>query len=92
MDNKMAAGLNLCMVLDWVPERIACLIRVFIAMLFPKFKGDTDSYFHEENLLCSTLDLFLTGTETTATAIRWALLYMATYPHIQGGATDGSFV
>ncbi|KAM9620025.1 cytochrome P450 2J2-like [Morphnus guianensis] len=48
-----------------------------------KFKGDTSSYFHEENLLCSTLDLFLTGTETTATAIRWALLYMATYPHIQ---------
>ncbi|XP_027604453.2 cytochrome P450 2J2-like [Pipra filicauda] len=48
-----------------------------------KFKGDTSSYFHEENLLCSTLDLFLTGTETTATAIRWAVLYMATYPHIQ---------
>ncbi|XP_054690173.1 cytochrome P450 2J2-like [Grus americana] len=48
-----------------------------------KFKGDTSSYFHEENLLCSTLDLFLTGTETTATAIRWALLYMAAYPHIQ---------
>ncbi|XP_076196168.1 cytochrome P450 2J2-like [Aptenodytes patagonicus] len=48
-----------------------------------KFKSDTGSYFHEENLLCSTLDLFLTGTETTATAIRWALLYMATYPHIQ---------
>uniref|UniRef100_A0A8B9ICW4 Cytochrome P450 family 2 subfamily J member 2 n=1 Tax=Anser brachyrhynchus TaxID=132585 RepID=A0A8B9ICW4_9AVES len=49
----------------------------------PKFKGDTSSYFHEENLLCCTLDLFLTGTETTATAIRWALLYMAAYPHIQ---------
>ncbi|XP_072789050.1 uncharacterized protein CYP2J40 [Taeniopygia guttata] len=48
-----------------------------------KFKGDTSSYFHEENLLCCTLDLFLTGTETTATAIRWALLYMAAYPHIQ---------
>ncbi|XP_030082587.2 cytochrome P450 2J2 isoform X1 [Serinus canaria] len=48
-----------------------------------KFKGDTSSYFHEENLLCSTLDLFLTGTETTATAIRWALLYMAAHPHIQ---------
>ncbi|XP_010178715.1 PREDICTED: cytochrome P450 2J2-like [Mesitornis unicolor] len=46
-------------------------------------KGDTSSYFHEENLLCSTLDLFLTGTETTATAIRWALLYMAAYPNIQ---------
>ncbi|XP_062437342.1 cytochrome P450 2J2-like [Rhea pennata] len=48
-----------------------------------KWRGDTSSYFHEENLLCSTLDLFLTGTETTATAIRWALLYMAMYPHVQ---------
>ncbi|XP_009687467.2 cytochrome P450 2J2 [Struthio camelus] len=48
-----------------------------------KWKGDTSSYFHEENLLCSTLDLFLTGTETTATAIRWALLYMAMHPHVQ---------
>ncbi|CAN0270036.1 unnamed protein product [Bubo scandiacus] len=46
-------------------------------------KGDTNSYFHKGTLLCSTLDLFLTGTETTATAIRWALLYMAAYPHIQ---------
>ncbi|PKU35690.1 cytochrome p450 2j2-like [Limosa lapponica baueri] len=57
--------------------------KVFIAVLFLKFKGDTSSYFHEENLLCSTLDLFLTGTETTATAIRWALLYMTAYPDIQ---------
>ncbi|RLV63279.1 hypothetical protein DV515_00018432, partial [Chloebia gouldiae] len=57
-----------------------------------KFKGDTSSYFHEENLLCSTLDLFLTGTETTATAIRWALLYMAAYPHIQGRATEGGAI
>ncbi|KFV45344.1 Cytochrome P450 2J2, partial [Tyto alba] len=43
----------------------------------------TNSYFHEENLLCSSLDLFLTRTETMATTICWALLYMATYPHIQ---------
>uniref|UniRef100_A0A8C0EQY3 Cytochrome P450 subfamily 2 J19 n=1 Tax=Bubo bubo TaxID=30461 RepID=A0A8C0EQY3_BUBBB len=34
-------------------------------------KGHTNSYFHEGTLLCSTLDLFLTGTETTPTAIRW---------------------
>uniref|UniRef100_A0A8C0EQW5 Cytochrome P450 2J2-like n=1 Tax=Bubo bubo TaxID=30461 RepID=A0A8C0EQW5_BUBBB len=32
-----------------------------------KFKGHTNSYFHEGTLLCSTLDLFLTGTETTPT-------------------------
>ncbi|XP_049735378.1 cytochrome P450 2J2-like isoform X2 [Elephas maximus indicus] len=41
------------------------------------------SSFHEENLVCSTLDLFLAGTETTSTTLRWALLYLAIYPEIQ---------
>uniref|UniRef100_A0A669PWJ0 Cytochrome P450 family 2 subfamily J member 2 n=1 Tax=Phasianus colchicus TaxID=9054 RepID=A0A669PWJ0_PHACC len=67
------------------PDCCFCNFTLLLSFFFlHKFKGDTNSYFHEENLLCSTLDLFLTGTETTATAIRWALLYMATYPHIQG--------
>ncbi|KFP23349.1 Cytochrome P450 2J2, partial [Colius striatus] len=43
----------------------------------------TSSCFHEENLLCSTLDLFLTSTMMSATTIHWALLYMAANPHIQ---------
>ncbi|KFO84894.1 Cytochrome P450 2J5, partial [Buceros rhinoceros silvestris] len=38
--------------------------------------------FQEENLKACVLDLLLAGTETTATTIRWALLYMATYPEI----------
>lgn len=77
----------------WVFGSIFSSIRVFMAVcFFPKFKGDSSSYFHEENLLCTTLDLFLTGTETTATAIRWALLYMAAYPNVQGRDTGGSFI
>ncbi|KFV48614.1 Cytochrome P450 2J5, partial [Tyto alba] len=36
-----------------------------------------------ENLIQTIFDLFLAGTETTATALCWALLYMATYPDIQ---------
>lgn len=79
------------MVLDLGFESIPFLLSTYTLFFLPKFKGDTSSYFHEENLLCSTLDLFLTGTETTATAIRWALLYMAAYPHIQGRAADGCF-
>ncbi|XP_038190019.1 cytochrome P450 2J3-like isoform X2 [Arvicola amphibius] len=43
----------------------------------------TTTSFNEENLICSTLDLFLAGTETTSTTMRWALLYMAVYPEIQ---------
>uniref|UniRef100_H9H5W2 Uncharacterized protein n=1 Tax=Monodelphis domestica TaxID=13616 RepID=H9H5W2_MONDO len=40
--------------------------------------------FSEDNLVSCTLDLFLAGTETTSTTLRWALLYMALCPEIQG--------
>ncbi|KAH0515085.1 Cytochrome P450 2J6 [Microtus ochrogaster] len=43
----------------------------------------TTTSFNEENLICSTLDLFFAGTETTPMTLRWALLYMALYPEIQ---------
>ncbi|KGL79741.1 Cytochrome P450 2J6, partial [Tinamus guttatus] len=39
--------------------------------------------FSEENLVACMLDLFIAGTETTSTTLRWALLYMAAYPEIQ---------
>uniref|UniRef100_A0A8C7EEW4 Cytochrome P450 2J2-like n=1 Tax=Nothoprocta perdicaria TaxID=30464 RepID=A0A8C7EEW4_NOTPE len=45
-----------------------------------KFMGDG---FNDENLVACTLDLFVAGTETTSTTLRWALLYMAAYPDIQ---------
>ncbi|XP_020376054.1 cytochrome P450 2J2-like [Rhincodon typus] len=35
------------------------------------------------NLLYNTYDLFLAGTETTTTTLRWAFLYMMAYPDIQ---------
>ncbi|KAI1892055.1 hypothetical protein AGOR_G00150040 [Albula goreensis] len=39
--------------------------------------------FEESNLILCALDLFLAGTETTSTTLRWALLYMMKYPEIQ---------
>uniref|UniRef100_A0A8C4XHS6 Uncharacterized protein n=1 Tax=Erpetoichthys calabaricus TaxID=27687 RepID=A0A8C4XHS6_ERPCA len=48
-----------------------------------KRKNDTDAGFTEEALCSNTLDLFVAGSETTATTLRWALLFMAQNPQIQ---------
>ncbi|KAF5904178.1 cytochrome P450 2B4-like, partial [Clarias magur] len=48
-----------------------------------KQKSNEDSTFHEDNLLMTTADLFLAGTETTATTLRWGLIFMMNHPEIQ---------
>uniref|UniRef100_A0A3Q3X681 Uncharacterized protein n=1 Tax=Mola mola TaxID=94237 RepID=A0A3Q3X681_MOLML len=45
--------------------------------------GITNSHFHNENLLHTIMNLFAAGTDTTATTVRWGLLFMARYPKIQ---------
>ncbi|XP_049631419.1 cytochrome P450 2J2-like [Suncus etruscus] len=67
---------------DWNPNETRDFIDAYLKEL-EKHKGDTTSSFNEENFICTTLDLFLAGTETTSTTLRWALLYMALYPDIQ---------
>ncbi|KAG1966959.1 cytochrome P450 2K1-like [Pimephales promelas] len=42
-----------------------------------------NSYFHDENLMGTVTDLFIAGTDTSATTLRWGLMLMAKYPHIQ---------
>ncbi|XP_023262290.1 cytochrome P450 2J2-like, partial [Seriola lalandi dorsalis] len=46
-------------------------------------KEDPQAGFNTETLLVCTLDLIEAGTETAATTLRWALLYMIHYPEIQ---------
>ncbi|NXU13964.1 CP2J6 protein, partial [Pardalotus punctatus] len=48
-----------------------------------KTKGDADATYDEVNLLQTIADLLVAGTETTATTLLWALLYMVIYPDIQ---------
>ncbi|XP_029111791.1 vitamin D 25-hydroxylase [Scleropages formosus] len=48
-----------------------------------KAAGDPKASYSHENLIFSTGELIIAGTETTTSAIRWAVLYMALYPHIQ---------
>lgn len=47
-------------------------------------KNDPSSTFSKENLIFSVGELIIAGTETTTNVLRWAILFMALYPNIQG--------
>ncbi|KAG1714298.1 Cytochrome P450 2B19 [Nymphon striatum] len=67
------------------------LIDLFLIEMKKKI-GDEDgeylSTFTEKQLRITILDLFLAGTETSSTTMRWALLYMLYYPDIQKKVQD----
>ncbi|KAF1376959.1 hypothetical protein PFLUV_G00216920 [Perca fluviatilis] len=45
--------------------------------------GIANSHFHDHNLMQTVINLFAAGTDTTATTLRWGLLFMAKNPKIQ---------
>uniref|UniRef100_A0A4W5PWV4 Uncharacterized protein n=1 Tax=Hucho hucho TaxID=62062 RepID=A0A4W5PWV4_9TELE len=45
--------------------------------------GNMDSLYHDNNQVFSVTNLFSAGTDTTGITLRWGLLLMAKYPHIQ---------
>ncbi|XP_033006703.1 cytochrome P450 2J5-like [Lacerta agilis] len=55
----------------------------FYLLQIEKSKNDPDSTYDEENLAQCIADLFIAGTETTTSSLKWALLLLASHPDIQ---------
>lgn len=45
--------------------------------------GENAKYFEDENLLNIMLDLFIAGSDTTASTLSWAYLFLSAHPDIQ---------
>ncbi|XP_054838319.1 cytochrome P450 2J5-like [Eublepharis macularius] len=55
----------------------------FYLLQIEKSKNDPETTYNEENLVQCIFDLFIAGTETTTTALQWALLLMVNHPDVQ---------
>ncbi|XP_069901477.1 cytochrome P450 2J2-like [Globicephala melas] len=70
------------------PEAPKEFISCYLAQI-TKATDDPVSTFNEENLIQVVVDLFLGGTDTTATTLCWALIYVVQHGAIRGkGAMD----
>ncbi|XP_064180891.1 cytochrome P450 2K1-like isoform X1 [Anguilla rostrata] len=61
-------------------------LRGFVDSFLVRQQEESDqpgSYFHNNNLNYTVGNLFAAGMDTTGTTLRWSLLLMAKYPHIQ---------
>ena len=63
---------------------VATVIQISTSLLSEQQESEKDSTFHEENMIMSTADLFLAGTDTTAATLRWGLIHMMDHPDVQG--------
>ncbi|XP_072020581.1 cytochrome P450 2J4-like [Amphiura filiformis] len=66
-------------------DNIHDIIGVFLQEIELSMKEESDrtQYIHLKSLTATAMLIFLAGTDTTATTLRWGLLYMIKYPEIQ---------
>ncbi|KAM9316382.1 cytochrome P450 2C5-like [Gastrophryne carolinensis] len=62
------------------------LIDTFLAK--QQEKPESTQYYHDGNLTSLVSNLFAAGMETTSTTLRWGILLMMKYPHIQKKVKD----
>ncbi|XP_071787918.1 cytochrome P450 2J4-like isoform X2 [Asterias amurensis] len=58
-------------------------IDVFLTDIYENETKNVQSHITADNMLLTTFELFAAGTETSASTLRWALLYMIAYPEVQ---------
>ncbi|XP_072552327.1 cytochrome P450 2J2-like isoform X2 [Salminus brasiliensis] len=64
------------------PENPRDFIDAYLVEM-TKQKSNEDSTFNDDNMVKTTYDLFVAGTDTTATTLRWGLIYMMDHPDVQ---------
>uniref|UniRef100_W5MBV9 Uncharacterized protein n=1 Tax=Lepisosteus oculatus TaxID=7918 RepID=W5MBV9_LEPOC len=65
------------------PNDMRSFIDTFIVKQHEEEAKNSHTYFDEDNMIFTSANLFGAGTETTSTTLRWGLLLMMRYPHIQ---------
>jgi cytochrome P450 len=58
-------------------------LKDFMDVYVNEIETNSDEDFNEEALIVTAMDLFGAGSETTATTLSWALVYMILYPDVQ---------
>ena len=71
-------------ILNFDPSGFYCQIGELVLVLFLQEKHIPTTEFHYENLVSTVLNLFLVGTETTSSTLRFAINVLVRYPKIQG--------
>ncbi|XP_061740857.1 cytochrome P450 2K1-like isoform X2 [Nerophis ophidion] len=66
------------------PDICRCFVDAFCTRKLSLEESDAhEVHYHNDNLVYSVINLFIAGTDTTSTTLRWSLLLMAKYPQIQ---------
>ena len=58
-------------------------MRDFLDVYLKEIEESKDPDFNENALIATAMDLFSAGSETTATTLSWAVLYLILYPEVQ---------
>ncbi|XP_022099770.1 cytochrome P450 2J6-like [Acanthaster planci] len=67
----------------WDPDNPRDFIDVFLGEIHNNEKNNIKSHVTPYNMLLTVFELFVAGTETVSSTLRWALLYAMAYPEVQ---------